>query len=222
MNGAVKGVLFDFGYTLFAHKSLADTIVACAAALGRPIDQQTATSIATAIDAAAMSPEELAHPRDLDAVVWRERWALLYGAADHWVDGLGAAIDVDMHDPQQWVPYAQTHTTLQALHAAGVAIGIVSNTGWDIRAAFAAHSLDAFVTSFTLSCEAGAVKPAAKIFRGACESLRLQPGDVVMVGDDPRSDAGAVMVGIRTFLVPAARPGSDNDIGSIVRLAGVG
>ena len=47
----------------------------------------------------------------------------------------------------------------RSLHGQGLAVRIVSNTGWDVRAVFAAHSMSAFVTSFTLSYEAGAVKP---------------------------------------------------------------
>ena len=68
---------------------------------------------------------------------------------------------------------------------------------------FAAHAMDGFVTSFTLSYEVGAVKPDRRIFDAACASLRLAPDEVVMVGDDPQADSGAVLAGIRTMLLPA-------------------
>ncbi len=137
----VRGVLFDFGHTLFAHAELSVTIAECARRLEAPISGQLAAAMARRIDEAAMAPEELAHPRDLDPEVWKQRWEVLYGMADEWVDGLGAAIDADMHDPEAWVPYLRSATTLRSLTAHGLAVGIISNTGWDVRAVFAAHSM---------------------------------------------------------------------------------
>ena len=36
-----------------------------------------------------MTPDELAHVRDLDAAVWSRRWQILYGMADEWAELLG-------------------------------------------------------------------------------------------------------------------------------------
>ncbi len=217
----VNGVLFDFGHTLFAHRSLSTTVADCAAALDAPMTARQSQAIALRIDDAAMAPAELVHPRDLDDAVWRQRWAVLYGIADEWVEGLGEAINTSMHDPAAWLPYQGAADTLHALGAHGIAIGIISNTGWDVRAAFIFHRMTEHVTSFTLSYEAGAVKPDRQIFDVACDSLGLAPTQVLMVGDDPRADSGAVRVGIRTYLVPAAPPGVDNGIGAVLELAGV-
>jgi HAD superfamily hydrolase (TIGR01493 family) len=218
---AVRGVLFDFGNTLFAHDPLAITIADCARRLGVPISPEHADDLARRIDAAAMTPDELAHVRDLDAAVWSRRWQILYGIADEWAARLGDAINADMHDPLAWVPYPRTGATLRCLHDNGVAIGIVSNTGWDVRAVFAEHALADLVTTFTLSYEAGAVKPDRAIFDAACRSLELSPADVVMVGDDPRADSGAVLAGIRTLVLPALPPHADNGVDTVLSLAGL-
>jgi len=218
----VRGVLFDFGNTLFAHAPLATTISECARRLGVPMSDDQASDLADRIDVAAMTPDELAHVRDLDAAVWGQRWKLLYSIADEWVAMLGDAINADMHDPLQWVPYTRSGETLRRLHESGLAVGIVSNTGWDVRAVFAAHSMANFVTSFTLSYEAGAVKPDGKIFDVACESIGLEPGQVLMVGDDPRADSGAVLAGIRTLLLPALPPHTDNGVASVLDIVGHG
>ena len=215
----VRGVLFDFGNTLFAHEPLPITIAECARKLGVPMSAEQAVDLATRIDAAAMTPDELAHVRDLDAAVWSRRWQILYGMADEWAELLGERINADMHDPLAWVPYPHAAATLKSLHDHGIAIGVVSNTGWDVRAVFAAHSMDGFVTSFTLSYEAGAAKPDRRIFDAACASLRLAPGEVVMVGDDPQADSGAVLAGIRTMLLPALPPHTDNGIDAVIDLA---
>jgi FMN phosphatase YigB (HAD superfamily) len=217
----VRGVLFDFGNTLFAHAPLAVTIAECARRLGVPMSDEQALDLANRIDAASMTPDELAHVRDLDAAVWSQRWKILYGIADEWIERLGESINADMHDPLAWVPYTATGETLRRLRDHGLKIGIVSNTGWDVKTVFAAHSMAEFVTSFTLSYRIGAVKPDRRIFDAACESLDLAPHEVVMVGDDPRADSGSVLAGIRTLLVPALPPHTDNGVACILDLAGI-
>ena len=217
----VRGVLFDFGNTLFAHEPLPVTIAECARKLGVPMSGEQAVDLATRIDAAAMTPDELAHVRDLDAAVWSRRWQILYGMADEWAELLGERINADMHDPLAWVPYIHAAETLRSLHDHGIAIGVVSNTGWDVRTVFAAHAMDGFVTSFTLSYEVGAVKPDQRIFDAACAALNLAPGEVVMVGDDPRADSGAVLAGIPTMLLPALGPHADNGIDAVIDLVGI-
>jgi HAD superfamily hydrolase (TIGR01493 family) len=217
----VRGVLFDFGNTLFAHDPLSSTIADCARRLGLPMSQEQAIDLAQRIDSAAMTTDELAHFRDLDAAVWSRRWHVLYGIANDWTDQLGDAIYADMHDPVSWAPYAHSGSTLRALHESGLAVAIVSNTGWDIRTVFSTHSLIECVSSFTLSYEMGAVKPDRKIFDAACDSLQLTPQEVVMVGDDPRADSGAVLAGIRTLLLPALPPRTDNGVGAVIDFAGL-
>ncbi|MEO8264449.1 MAG: HAD family hydrolase [Ilumatobacteraceae bacterium] len=217
----VKGVLFDFGNTLFAHAPLALTIGASAHRLGLQIAEDDLVALARRIDSAAMTPEELAHPRDLDQTVWKQRWQILYGMADEFGQGLGEAINASMHEPDEWIPYPRAATTLHSLHQQGLAVGVVSNTGWNVRTAFAEHAMADAVTSFTLSYEVGFVKPDHRIFAAACESVGLGPEQVVMVGDDPRADSGAVRAGIRTFLLPTLPPGVDNGVGEVLRLAGM-
>ena len=214
-------MLFDFGNTLFAHAPLALTIGASARRLGLQIAADDVVAMAHRIESAAMSPEELAYPRDLDQTMWKQRWKVLYGMADEWAQGLGEAIDASMHAPDQWIPYAQSAATLHSLHQHGLAVGIVSNTGWDVRTAFAEHAMADAVTSFTLSYEAGFVKPDHRIFEAACDSLGVAPQQLVMVGDDPRADSGAVGAGIRTLLLPTLPPGVDNGVGEVLRLVGI-
>jgi len=211
-------VLFDFGNTLFAHDPLADTIIAAAKSLGQHLEQGAGTALAERIDADAIHPDELLHPRDLDATVWEDRWKVLYGVSDETIPGLGAAIYELMHRGDQWRPYADVAAVLRRLRDAGVRVGIVSNTGWDIRTVFAHHDLTGDVDTFVLSCEVGISKPEPEIFRLAAERLGLDPATVVMIGDDPASDGGAVRAGMHVWLVPAAAAGADNGIGAVLEL----
>jgi putative hydrolase of the HAD superfamily len=151
--------------------------------------------------------------------VWTQRWKLLYGMADELSDGLGDAVNASMHDPHAWVPYRETEHTLRSLRDLGVAVGIISNTGWNVREVFEVHSLADVVATFTLSYEVSMVKPDPEIFRHACRTLEVATGNVLMVGDDPRSDGGAVSAGIRTLLLPPALPpGGDNGVGVVLGL----
>ena len=214
----LQAVLFDFGNTLFAHLSLPATIVQAAGELGCTVSGERADALAARIEAAAHAPDELLHRRDFDAAVWRARWHVLYGLADDEIAGLGAAIYRLMHAPGEWVPYAGTVHTLRALQAASVPVGIVSNTGWDVRSVFRHHGVDDTVGHFVLSYEVGAVKPSPAIFSTACAALGAMPEDTLMVGDDPDADAGAVRAGLRTLLLPALPSGRDNGVGDVLRL----
>lgn len=215
---AIRGVLFDFGYTLFAHASLADTVRQCAHSLGVEVGPDAAAELAARIDEAAMMPDEIHHPRDLDPQVWGARWSILYAIADDVVSGLGEAVNRSMHDPQAWQPFAAAGDTLEELHARGVPVGVISNTGWDVRDVFTAHGLATFIRSFTLSYEVGVVKPDARIFRQACDAIGVAPSEALMVGDDPRSDGGAVAAGMRTLLLPPTALGADNGVAVVLGL----
>ena len=214
----VRGVLFDFGSTLFAHAPLTETIAAASHRLGEPRSADWAKALAARVEAAAHTVEEMRHPRDFDSDVWYARWHVLYALADDEVPGLGAAIYEAMHDPLQWRPYATAAETVARIHAAGVPIAIVSNTGWDVRTVFVAHHLDRLVSAYVLSFEVGAVKPARAIFDAACDALGVPASNCLMVGDDARADSGAAAAGMRVLLLPALAPGSDNGVDAAARI----
>ncbi len=202
-----RAVLFDFGYTLFGHAPGVDVVTREAHALGVALPADRATAIWNDIEDAAADPDEVALGRDLDAAVWRSRWRVLYGRADAAVPGLGPALDRSFHDPLEWQPYADTASALAALAAAGVAIGVASNTGWDIRVVFAAHGVASYVRAFTLSYECGTVKPASSFFHAACDALGVDASDTCMVGDDRTTDGRARDAGVaEVFLVDPHTP----------------
>lgn len=217
----IRGVLFDFGSTLFAHIPLADTIERAAARLGAQVDTGWALQLAGGIDAAAHAPDELALRRDLSTEVWASRWPVLYALGDSTVPGLGAEIYRLMHDPAEWRPYPATRTVLAALATSGIPIGVVSNTGWDIRTVFDHHELGGFIDQYCLSWQVGSVKPDAAIFSAALQHMGLDASDTVMVGDDATADAGAARAGLATLLLPATPPGVDNRLELVLGLCGI-
>lgn len=221
MTAQIDGVLFDFGRTLFDSVPETTLLASEAARLGVELSAAQAQQIWAEIHAAAMAPHEVARGRDLDAVVWAARWKALYGLADATVPGLGAALDAAMLDPTTWVPYRDAAPALDALRAAGVPVGIVSNTGWDIREPFRAQGIDHLVDVWVLSCEAGVAKPDPAIFGRACGRLGTDPARTLMVGDDPAADGGATRAGLPVWLVAAGAPlGGTNGLDVVPRLVG--
>jgi len=218
VNDAPRAVIFDFGNTLFANSDLSQTIADAFRNLGADVDPDIVGPLGMRIYDAAHTPEEWALGRDLDASVWAERWLVHYAIADEVIAGAGAEIYRLMHAPERWIPFATTADTLRRLHEAGVPVGVLSNTGWDIRTVFRHHELDQFIDAFALSYEIGCAKANPPAFWRACDLLGVTPTQALMVGDDTTADAGAANAGLRTLLLPLQEQGRDNGVGMVLRL----
>lgn len=214
----IRAVLFDVGDTLVGREGGHRSIVEEAAARGVTVTEADARRVWGEIQDLARTPDELAKGRDLSAEMHRDAWTALYGAADVFVDGLGRALYEREVDPARWVPYRDTGDTLRALVAAGIRLGVVSDTGWDYRLVLERHGwLDLF-GSIVFSCEHGAQKPAPALFLAACAQLGVDPSGTLMVGDNALTDGGAVAAGLRVLLLPAVEPGAPRGLDAVIRL----
>ena len=96
--------------------------------------------------------------------------------------------------------YDDVPGTLAALRAAGLGIGLVSNSSRDVSE-FARHhrlDVDAGISSF----HHGRTKPHASIFRAVLDLLGAEPVEAVMVGDTIADDVeGALALGMRAVLM---------------------
>ena len=121
--------------------------------------------------------------------------------------------------------YDDVSGVLAALRAAGLRIGLVSNSARDVRE-FARHhglDVDAGISSF----HHGHTKPHASIFRAVLELLGVEPADAAMVGDTIADDVeGARALGMHAILLdregihPDFEPRAEtlNDLPSLLRL----
>lgn len=214
----IDAVLFDIGDTLVGRAGGHRSIVEEAGALGVVVAEADAAEVWDAIQARARTPEEIAKGRDLSPEAHREAWTALYAAADVFVDGLGRALYEREVDPARWVPYTDTEPTLRALHGAGVPMGIVSDTGWDYRLVLERFGWLELFDAVVLSYEHGAAKPAAALFTTACAQLGRDADRVLMVGDNPLTDGGAIAAGLQVLLLPAVAPGSRRGFDTVLRL----
>ncbi|MFF4353009.1 HAD family hydrolase [Streptomyces sp. NPDC001530] len=210
----MKGVLFDFSGTLFRIESTESWLRAVLADAELTLSELELTRTAQALESAGALPggalPSQPLPEDL-ADVWkvRDRSAELHRAAY-----TGAARQVPLPDPRlydalydrhmapaAWRPYPDAADVLGALRGRGVAVGVVSNIGWDMRPVFREHGLDPYVGTYVLSYEHGIQKPDPRLFRVACDALGVAPEDTLMVGDDRRADGGAAALGCGVHFV---------------------
>ena len=111
------------------------------------------------------------------------------------VDGYAAAVS-------GWCRiYEDSAATLQKLRAAGIRLGLLSNTWWAAawhNADLATHGLDALLDATLYTSELPHSKPHPAVFREAARRLGVAPEACVMVGDRMIDDvSGAQAAGMR-------------------------
>ncbi|WP_030610652.1 HAD family hydrolase [Streptomyces sclerotialus] len=216
---AYKGVLFDFSGTLLRIEPVTSWLRGALDAAGVTMTDEEFARTARELDRAGALPGGSAPERIPDelAELWRirdrtaEHHRDLYTALARQVplpaEELYDTLYVRHKSPAAWTPYPDAAEVLGTLRERGVATGVVSNIGWDLRPVLRAHGLDPLISTYVLSFELGIQKPDPRIFEVACRQLGLPPEDVLMVGDDRRADGGAQALGCGYFPVdhlPAA------------------
>ncbi|WKN13133.1 HAD family hydrolase [Streptomyces sp. JUS-F4] len=230
---AITGVLFDFSGTLFRVEPVRDWLAAVLREEGAdvaPEDFERYVSGLTAAGALPGGPPPVRVPEELaDAMARRDLTAALHRAAYTGLARTVALPDPGLYDalydrhlrPEAWQPYPDAAEVLAGLRRAGIAVGVVSNIGWDLRPVFRAHGLDALVDSYALSFEHGLQKPAAGLFATACSLIGRDPAEVVMVGDDRTADGGAAALGCEVRFVDhlpvSERPDGLRSLGLVPR-----
>ena len=100
--------------------------------------------------------------------------------------------------------YDDVPDVLATLRAAGLRIGLVSNSSRDVGEFARHHGLD--VDAGISSLHHGRTKPHASIFRAVLDLLGVEAGDAAMVGDTVADDIdGARALGMHAILLDRAR-----------------
>jgi len=214
-------VLFDAGDTLIRLRADSGALLLAAAdTLGVPVDTDAAAEVWQRVLAGAGTPEELAKGRDLSLRRHRAVWTDLYArsGADDLAPGLSEALYALTVDPGSWEAFPDTAPTLRELRARGIPVGVVSDTGFDLRPALDRLELSPWIDTVVLSCESGVCKPEPRVFRDACAGLCVEPAATLMVGDNPLTDGGAVAAGLVVLLLPAPTPSGPRGLGHVLSL----
>ena len=215
-------VLFDAGDTLIRLSGSGETLVHQAAeALGAdPLDPAEVTHVWQRVIDRSSTADELAKGRDLSTSRHREVWIALYGAAgcERLAPGLSEALYAVTVGAESWEAFPDTIPTLTALRDRGMPVGVVSDTGFDLRPAMDLLGLSPFFSTVVMSFEYGVCKPAAKVFLTACNQLHVDPERTLMVGDNPLTDSGAVAAGMYVFLLPPPARTGPRGLGHVLSL----
>ncbi|MGW7517432.1 HAD family hydrolase [Streptomyces sp. NPDC054796] len=214
----LRAVLFDFSGTLFQIAPYSARIRAAVTA--RELDDAAMDEVLTGLEAGLSDPEVVAaqQGRDVSAKAHRHAFTTWYASVP-----LLAPVAEELYEqlrtPRYWLPYADSGATLFGLRRRGIAVGVVSDVGWDLRPTFAHHGLDDYIGSWTHSYEHDTEKPDPALFLHACEQLGVEPAETLMVGDHPAKDGGAVGAGLRAYVLPSgAAPGAHRGLAAVTRL----
>lgn len=218
-------VLFDNGDTLF-HKPVAPPAIAeLAASLGRPLGQDEAAAAYQAVKAhkRSLRDETLVFGRNRSAEGHFAYYNACYEPLEAVAPGMALAFYRHFKtNPASMIPYPDTAPTLRALHEAGIKLGIVSNTGWNIRLGYDRAGVGELIDSFVLSFEHGMAKPEKGMWELACRELGVEPERVLMVGNNPVADSGAASLGCTCLILPGVDRGRERGLAAVLSLADVG
>ena len=102
----------------------------------------------------------------------------------------------------------RTHEALGRLRAAGIRLGIVSNSDGRVEQALTAAGLREYFDVVIDSSLVGIEKPDPAIFRAALDALGVEPEEALYVGDLYEVDVvGARAAGIEAVLLAPSSPG---------------
>ncbi len=107
------------------------------------------------------------------------------------VDGPLAEVIIDdlrASDQGRMVAYPEAAATLSSLRAAGLAVGVCSNWGWELDAFLRDVGLLHLVDSGVTSARAGMRKPHPAIYAKSAEALGIDPRHAMFVGDSWEPD----------------------------------
>lgn len=217
-------VLFDNGDTLFHKPQAPPAIRALAARMGRSITETEAVGAWSSVKAhkRSITDEDLVFGRNRSAGGHQRYYTACYAPLDDITPGLADSFYAHFKtNPESMIPYPDTRDVLGALHDAGFRIGIVSNTGWNIRAGYRLAGLDQWVDTFALSFEHGTAKPEHALFEIACDDLGVHPAEVLMVGNNGTADSGAAGLGCTCLVLPPVGRGEERGLDAALRLTGI-
>lgn len=205
MGNHFDAVLFDFHGTLVSSRADAAWIEQAHARLGNPA-AETHSVPPTGLVERLSAVWKFARRRDpeclwdLDGDAHRAAFNKVLTEDLGCSEALAGALYDTM--PEQWRLFDESHEVLTRLSGAGLAMGIVSNIGIDIRPRLQTLGILPLIDSVVLSFEAGVKKPDPRVFARALDELGSSPARTLMVGDTWDQDGGAGALGIPTLILP--------------------
>jgi HAD superfamily hydrolase (TIGR01549 family) len=213
---STKAVFFDVDFTLIYPGPMfrGEGYRAFCARYGMDVD---ASKFAHAVETAAPlldGPEDTPYAAEIFVVYTRQIIEQMGGRGPN-LDACAREIYAEWAACQHFELYDEVPDVLRELAAAGLRIGLISNSHRCL-ASFQSHfELQGLISATVSSSDHGFMKPHPSIFFAALQLVDVRPAEAVMVGDSLRHDVeGALRAGLRAILLhrgdtPTARAGEE-------------
>ena len=154
------------------------------------------------------------------------RAELFIAYAERVLEGMGAAgsrlgaCAREIYDEwaacQHFALYDDVRPAIEALHQAGVQIGLISNTHRCLNSFQDHFELEPYISGALSSSDHGYMKPHPSIFRAALALVGADPSESVMVGDSMTHDIeGARRVGMSGVLIARSSSSPERAAGDV-------
>ena len=203
MTQFTRAVFFDVDFTLIHPRPmfLGEGYRAFAARYGMDIDaakfRQAVAGAAPLLD----GPEDVPYAAEI-FVLYTRRIVEGMGGAGPTLDACAREMYAEWAAYQHFELYDEVPDVLRELSAAGLRIGLISNSHRCL-ASFQSHfELQGLISATVSSSDHGFMKPHPSIFAAALQLVDAQPAEAVMVGDSLKQDVeGAIRAGMRGVLL---------------------
>ena len=200
----IRAVFFDaVGTLLHPEPSAADAYAAIGARFGSRLSFESILArFRTAFRRQEALDDAAGHRTSEEREIARWR-AIVAEVLDDVADAAGCFRSLYDHfsQPDAWRVEPDAAVTLQALTARGLVLGVCSNFDHRLRGLVAALPELAAVRHLVISSEVGWKKPAAGFFAAVTRLAKLNPEQILVVGDDVENDFdGARAAGLRALL----------------------
>jgi putative hydrolase of the HAD superfamily len=203
MARSVKAVFFDVDFTLIYPGPMFRGEGYRAFGARYDMDLDPSKFLPAVASAAPLldSPEDTPYAADIFVVYTRHIIEQMGGRGPR-LDDCARVIYDEWAACQHFELYDEVPQVLRELAAAGVRIGLISNSHRCL-ASFQTHfDLQGLISATVSSSEHGFMKPHPSIFSAALQLVDVQASDAMMVGDSFRQDVeGALRVGMRAVLL---------------------
>ena len=201
--GITKAVFFDVDFTLIYPGPMfcGGGYQAFCGRYGMTVDpakfEQAVIGAALLLD----SPEDAPYDAEIFVGYTRHIIEQMGGDGPH-LEACAREIYAEWAAFQHFELYDEVPAVLRWLAAAGVRIGLISNSHRCL-ASFQSHfELQGLISATVSSSDHGFMKPHPGIFRAALQLVDVAPAEAVMVGDNVRQDVeGAQRAGMRAVLL---------------------
>jgi HAD superfamily hydrolase (TIGR01549 family) len=199
---SIKAVLFDVDFTLIypGPTFRGEGYQAFCARYGMDVDASKFEAGVASAGPLLESEDDVYDPDIF--IAYTNRIIEVMGGSGPRVDDCSREIYREWAACQHFEMYDDVPPVLRQLSAAGLRIGLISNTHRCL-ASFQSHfDLQGLISATVSSSDHGLMKPHPSIFSAALQLLDVVPAEAVMVGDSFKHDVeGALNVGMRAVLL---------------------